>query len=149
MVAAPGRAPERIRQWSSPRTFVESCERAFSGPAREHLARGISLSRGGAVEQAVPELEAAAADPRVEALALDHLGVLALRAGCFAPAAAIYTRVLEIDPGYDGGRGSHLRGLARIRSGDPSRALDDLDRACQLGFAESCPLAQRLRERTR
>ena len=97
----------------------------------------------------MPELEAAAADPRVAALALDCTLAPALKAGCFAPAAAIYSRVLEFDPGYDGGRGSHLRGVARFRSGDPSRALDDLDRACRLGFAESCPLAQRLRDRMR
>ena len=132
MMAGPERLPERIRQWSSPKAFVESCERALPNPARDHLDKGISLSRGGAVEQAATELKDAAGDARVTAVALDHLGVLALKASCFERAVAIYTRVLDIDSTYRGGRAHHLRGLARVGSGDTSRGLEDAERACQL-----------------
>jgi tetratricopeptide (TPR) repeat protein len=107
------------------------------------------LSRGGSTEQAAAELKAAAGDPRVAALALDHLGLLALRASCFSRAAAIYGRVLDIDSAYQGGRGYHLRGLAHFRSGDLSRAQEDAERACALGYEEGCTAADRIRSSAR
>ncbi len=149
LIAAPGRAPVRISRGASPREFVDNCERALAGPAREHLDKGVSLSRSGAVAAAVPELKAAAGDPKLAPVALDSLGVLALGANCDASAVAIYGRVLELDPSYQGGRGYLLHGLARARSGDASGALEDAKRACDLGNQEGCKAAGKLRTAAR
>lgn len=145
VMRAPGQAPVRVASWSSPRTFVESCERALPDPAREHLEKGISLARAGANDEAATELKAAASEPRLAADTLDRLGVLALGARCFQQAVAIYGRVIEIDARYRGGRAYHLRGFAHHRAGDDARALEDAETACRMGFAESCTVADRLK----
>lgn len=142
---APGAAPQRVRQWGSPRSFVEACEQALTEPARGHLASGVSLARAGSPEKAAAELKAAAGDRRFSAMALDQLGVLALRASCFERAVAIYARILEADPAYQGGRARYLRGVAYYRRGDVARALEDADGACRAGYREACQVAERLR----
>jgi thiol-disulfide isomerase/thioredoxin len=145
VIPAPGQAPVRVAQWSSPRSFVESCEGALPDPAREHLERGISLARAGSNDEAAAELKAAASEPRLATTALDRLGVLALEARCFQRAVAIYDRVIEIDARYLGGRAYHLRGFARHRAGDDARALEDAETACKMGYSDSCTVAERAR----
>ncbi len=145
LIPAPGQAPVRVAQWSSPRTFVESCERALPDPARQHLEKGISFARAGAVDDAAAELKTAASEPRLAAAALDRLGLLALGARCFRQAVAIYDRVIEIDARYAAGRAYHLRGFAHHRAGDAARALEDAETACRMGYAESCTVAERLK----
>ncbi len=145
MIAAPGGSPVRLQHSGSPRVFVESCERALPDQPRQHLDRGISLARRGAIEQAANELKAAAGDPKLATIALDHLGTLALGASCFSRATAIYGRILDIDSTYQGGRAYHLRGFARLRSGDAPRALEDAEHACRLGYKDGCTVSTRLR----
>ena len=145
VIPAPGQAPVHVAEWSSPRTFVESCERALPDPAREHLEKGISLARAGSNDEAAAELKAAASAPRLAAAALDHLGLLALGARCFQRAVAVYGRVIELDARYGGGRAYHLRGFAHHRAGDAARALEDAEIACRMGYAESCTVAERLK----
>jgi thioredoxin-like negative regulator of GroEL len=140
-----GTPPMRVPAEPSARAFVAACERALPDPAREHLDRGVSLGRAGPSEQAVQELKAAASDPRVAPLALDHLGSLALRASCFGRAEAVYTRVLELAPADEGGRVHYLRGLARVRTGAVALALADAEEACRLGHREGCGVAERAR----
>lgn len=145
VLASPGAAPRRVLHWSSPSVFVEACERALPDPARDHLASGIALARGGQAERAAAELRAAASDPRLSAEALDQLGALALGASCFERAAAIYTRILAADAGYGNGRARYLRGLAYHRRGDGARALEDAEEACRLGYGVACAVAERAR----
>jgi thiol-disulfide isomerase/thioredoxin len=140
---APGNPPVHIRNWTPAREFVESCERAMPNRARARLTKGVALARA-RPEDAAGELKAATADPALAPLALDHLGTLALGAGCFERAVAIYTRVLELDPGYQHGRAHHLRGFAHLRSGATSLALEDAERACRLGYEQACPIAERM-----
>ncbi len=145
LIAGPGQPPVHLAHGGTPRAFVESCERALPDPARARLEEGISLSRSGRAEQAATALKAAAGSPKLAAVALDHLGLLALGAGCFSRAVAIYGRILDLDPTYAGGRGHHLRALAHFRSGDGARALEDAERACRLGHAQGCVAADRIR----
>ncbi len=140
-----GTPPVSISTNPSPRSFVAACERELPDPAREHLDRGVSLGRSGPPEQAVQELKAAAGDPRLAPLALDHLGALALRASCFGRAEAVYTRVLELAPADEGGRAHYLRGLARLRTGAVALALTDAEAACRLGHREGCGVLERAR----
>jgi thiol-disulfide isomerase/thioredoxin len=144
VITSPGRPPARVDRWSSPAAFVESCRRLLPNPARDHLDRGVSLSQRASPEQAAAELKAAAGDPTLAARALDHLGLLALRASCFSRAQAIFDRIRSIDSGYRTGRIYHLRGYARWRSGDRQGALEDVEQACRLGFKEGCTAAERL-----
>jgi hypothetical protein len=119
-------------------------------PARERLERGIALARDGAnSDRASVELKAAAGDGTLATVALDQLGLLALRSSCFATAVTIYQRLLDLDAGYQGGRAYHLRGLARFRSGDRPGALQDADEACRRGFQEACTAADGLRRSAR
>jgi thiol-disulfide isomerase/thioredoxin len=145
VLASPGAPQQRVLHWSSPSVFVEACERALPNPARDHLANGIALARGGQAERSAAELRAAASDPRLAAEALDHLGGLALGASCFERAAAIYTRILAADASYGSGRARYLRGLALHRRGDGARAQEDAEEACRLGYGVACAVAERAR----
>ncbi len=149
VIASPGRPPARVDQWSSPRTFAESCQRLLPNSARDHLDRGISLSRGGSPEAAAAELKAAVFDPALALGALDRLGLLALRASCFSRALTIFDRIRAIDSGYQTGRIYYLRSAARWRTGDPQGALDDAEQACRLGFNDGCAAAERIRPTVR
>jgi thiol-disulfide isomerase/thioredoxin len=146
LLLAPGAAgPTRVAAHASPGAFVDACERALPDAARVHLDRAMALQRSGPPEQAVPELKAAASAARLAPFALDHLGTLALRAGCFRQAEAVYTRVLELAPGYAGGRAHYLRGLARLRTGATAPALADAEAACRFGHREGCEVVERAR----
>ena len=112
---------------------------------RAHLDRGVALARGGPAEDAVRELKAAAAEPKLAPLALDHLGGLALRASCFSRAEAVYSRVLDLAPADEGGRAHYLRGLARLRAGALALALSDAEAACRLGHRGGCEVVERAR----
>jgi thiol-disulfide isomerase/thioredoxin len=149
VIASPGRPPARIDRWSSPRAFAESCQRLLPNSARDHLDRGIALSRGGSPEAAAAELKAAASDPALALGALDRLGLLALRASCFSRALTIFDRIRAIDSGYQTGRIYYLRSAARWRTGDPQGALDDAEQACRLGFNDGCAAAERIRPAVR
>jgi thiol-disulfide isomerase/thioredoxin len=137
--------PVPVSAVPSPRAFADACARQLPDPAREHLERGASLGKAGSAAEAVKELKAAAAEPRLAPLALDHLGVLALNATCYARAEAVFSRALELAPSDEGGRLHYLRGLARFRGGEPARALADADAACRLGHREGCGVAERAR----
>ena len=137
--------PVPVSAVPSPRAFADACARQLPDPAREHLERGLSLGKAGSREEAVQELKAAAAEPRLAPVALDHLGVLALNATCFSRAEAVFSRALELAPSDEGGRLHYLRGLARLRAGEPARALEDADAACRLGHREGCGVAERAR----
>ena len=146
LFAGGGAPPVRLTRWGSPKDFVESCEGAMPNRARERLEQGIALARDGAsADRAAAELKAAAGDSALATVALDQLGLLALRSSCFNAAATIYERLLGLDAGYQGGRAHHLRGLARFRSGDRSGALQDADEACRRGFRDACTAAAGLR----
>ena len=146
LFAGGGAPPVRLTRWGSPKAFVENCEGAMPNRARERLEQGIALARDGAnADRAAAELKAAAGDGALATVALDQLGLLALRSSCFTTAVTIYERLLGLDAGYQGGRAQHLRGLARFRSGDRSGALQDADEACRRGFREACTAADGLR----
>jgi tetratricopeptide (TPR) repeat protein len=109
-----------------------------------HYWKGVSLVEKGERVMATFEFQKAVRlKPHAESY--DYLAWLALEKGDWGEARQYATKLIEINPRYENGRGYALRAEALARMGKAFEAAQDAARACDLGDQDACNMKNALR----
>ena len=63
----------------------------------------------------------------------------------YAEAVAEFDRAIALRP--DKPRAYYMRGIARVKKGEPDKALPDFKKACSMSDRDACTMASRLERR--
>lgn len=112
-------------------------------PLQQHYEKGLLLLNNGKEKEAELEFRAAV-KIYPHAPSYDWLGWIALQRQDWTEAAECGSRIIEIDPHYEKGRGYGLRATALHFAGKDLEAARDAATACQLGNDDGCRMKELL-----